>query len=86
MSQNGIQPDELERALGPSLTGIKDRIRTNAYWLDTVLVGSKKFPQQIEWSRTIQFDYAAITRQELSLLAAKYLDNDKAATIIIKPA
>ncbi len=55
LSQNGIRPDELERALGPSLTGIKDRIRTNAYWLDTVLTGSKQFPQQLEWSRTIQF-------------------------------
>ncbi|MGW8185833.1 MAG: hypothetical protein ACWGNK_01155, partial [Desulfobacterales bacterium] len=79
-------PDELERAIGPSLTGIKDRIRTNAYWLDTVLTGSKKFPQQIEWSRTIQTDYAGITSCELSELAVKYLDNGKAAAIVIKPA
>jgi zinc protease len=86
ISQNGIRPDELERALGPSLTGIKDRIRTNAYWLYTVLTGSKQFPQQLEWSRTIQSDYAAITRVELSQLAARYLDNAKAATIVIKPA
>ena len=86
LSQNGIRPDELERAIGPSLTGIKDRIRTNAYWLDTVLTGSKKFPQQIEWSRTIQTDYAGITSRELSELAVKYLDNGKAAAIVIKPA
>jgi len=86
LSQNGIRPDELERALGPSLTGIKDRIRTNIYWLDTVLTGSQQFPQQIEWSRTILSDYAAITSRELSQLAATYLDNDKAATIVIKPA
>jgi zinc protease len=85
LSKNGIRPDELERALGPSLTGIKDRIRTNAYWLDTVLTGSKQFPQQIEWSRTIQTDYADITSRELSQLAAKYLNNDKAAAIVIKP-
>ena len=86
LSKNGISQDELERALGPSLTGIKDRIRTNAYWLDTVLTGSKQFPQQIEWSRTIQTDYAGITSRELSELAVKYLDNDKAAAIVIKPA
>lgn len=86
LSHNGIRPDELERAIGPSLTGIKDRIRTNAYWLDTVLTGSKKIPQQVEWSRTIQTDYAGITSRELSQLAAKYLDNGKAATIVIKPS
>jgi zinc protease len=85
LSKNGISRDELERALGPSLTGIKDRIRTNAYWLDTVLTGSKQFPQQIEWSRTIQTDYADITSRELSQLAAQYLDNEKAAAIVIKP-
>ncbi len=86
MSQNGIRPDELKRALGPSLTGIKDRLRTNAYWLDTVLTGSKRFPQQIEWSRTLQSDYTGINSRELSQLAAKYLDNGKSAAIVIKPA
>ena len=86
LSKKGIRPDELERALGPSLTGIKDRIRTNAYWLDTVLTGSKQFPKQIEWSRKIQSDYAAITSRALSQLAAKSLNNAEAAAIVITPA
>ena len=77
-------PDVLEAEISSELQ--RRRIRTNAYWLDTVLTGSKQFPQQIEWSRTIQTDYADITSRELSQLAAKYLDNEKAAAIVIKPA
>jgi len=69
----------------PILTGIKDMMRTNRYWLETVLLNSLRYPQQIEWSRTIQKDYAAITVQEISDLAKTYLKNEKAASLIIKP-
>lgn len=86
LSRDGVNSDELKRAIEPNLTGIKDLMRTNDYWLNTVLTGSKKRPEQIEWSRTIRKDYTAITPEELSRLARKYLDNRKAATIVIKPA
>ena len=84
--KNGVTQDELRRALEPTLTSIKDMLRTNNYWLNTVLSGSKKYPQQLDWNRTIMRDYASITTEELSVLAKKYLDNNKATTIIIKPS
>ncbi len=85
LAENGPSGDELERALAPTLTGIKDQKRKNDYWLNTVLSGSEQNPQQFEWCRTIQSDYAAITKEEISELAKHYLDNRKAATIIVKP-
>ena len=85
LAQKEVGEKELARAIGPTLTGIKDMQRNNGYWLNTVLSGSKEHPEQIKWSRTIQTDYASITAGELLLIAKKYLKNDKAAIIIIKP-
>jgi zinc protease len=82
---DGATQDELRRALFPTLTSIKEMMRKNSYWLDTVLTGSKKHPQQLEWSRTIMKDYTSITKEEVFNIAKKYLDNGKAATIIVKP-
>ncbi len=86
LAKYGVTGDELKRAAGPMLTGIKDMLRKNDYWLERVLAGSKKHPVQLDWNRTIVKDYASITTDELSILAKKYLNNEKAATIIIKPA
>ena len=80
-----ITDEEMQRALDPMLTGIKDQLRQNNYWLNTVLSGSTRHPRQIEWSRTIMTDYASITTDDLSLLAREYLDNQKSATIVIAP-
>ena len=82
----GVNNEELRRTIRPTLTGIKDMLQSNYYWLNTVLSGSKKHPRQLDWSRTIMDDYASITKGELSILAKQYLDNDKAAVIIVKPA
>lgn len=85
LAADGATQDELRRALFPTLTSIKEMMRKNSYWLNTVLTGSKKHPQQLEWSRTIMKDYASITKEEVSNIAKKYLDNGKATTIIVKP-
>jgi len=83
--ENGVSKEELKRALKPSITSIKDLMRKNNYWLNTVLNGSVEHPDQIEWSRSIMSDHAAITADELSDLSRKYLDNSKSAIVVIKP-
>jgi len=80
-----IPEDEFRRALDPTITSIKDLLRKNRYLLNTVLSGSLKHPQKLEWSRTIMKDYSSITADDMSVIAKKYLDNEKAAIIIIKP-
>jgi len=83
--EKGIAEDELRRSLDPIITSIKDLLRQNEYWLNTVLSGSLRHPQKLDWSRTIMKGYSSITSDDLSAIAKKYLDNEKAVTIIIKP-
>ena len=85
MNRKGINKDELKRAIDPAITGIKDMLRTNGYWLNTVLSGSREHPCRLEWSRTILKDYSSITTDELSKIAQVYLAKKKAAVIIIRP-
>ena len=85
LAANGITEDELKRSLDPVRTSIKDMMRTNRYWLSTVMSNSKRYPVQLDWSRTIRDDYAAVTVTDISELAAKYLDNRKTAVLVLKP-
>lgn len=85
LAADGATQDELRRAIAPTLTSIKEMMRKNSYWLNTVLTGSKKHPQRLDWSRTIMKDYASITKEEVSNIAKKYLVDDNAAIIIVKP-
>ncbi len=82
---NGVRDEELKLAINPVVTGIKDMMETNDYWLGRVLSGSMGHPKQLDWSRTIMKDYASITQEEVSLLAEKYLKIDKQATVVVKP-
>lgn len=85
LARNGISEDELKRALDPTLTQIKDLRQSNAYWLNSVLAGSSRHPEQIDWARNIATDYAAITQDEINALAKKYLDIQTASIIVIAP-
>ena len=86
MTSQPPDPDEFRRVLDPTLTQIKDLRQTNRYWLNNVLTGASRHPEQLEWSRTFAEDYAAITSKEITAMARRYLDNSKAATIIITPS
>jgi len=85
LGKNGTTRDELDRALKPMLTGIKQSLKTNEYWLHTVLKGAGRNPVQLEWSRTIQDDYASISLEEINAMADNYLNNMEAATVLIRP-
>ncbi len=85
IEKEGVTQDELNRAQKPVLTDIRDMLQKNNYWLNTVLSGSEIHPRQLQWSRSILKDYASITKETLTNFAKKYLKNDKAATIIVKP-
>ena len=83
--QNGVRPDEFERALKPVLEKIKEMVKTNTYWLNNVLTDSSRHPELLDWSRTFQSDYASITTKDLFGLAKQYLKNQAAATVVIVP-
>jgi len=83
--ENGVTEDELERAVRPVLANITSRVKTNEYWLNTVLKGASRHPEQLDWSRTIFIDYAAITVDDINRAAKRYLENDKAAALFFHP-
>ena len=67
--REGVAADERQRALEPILTSLREMQRTNRYWLERVLTGSARYPQQLDWSRSLNRDYASISEAELSGLA-----------------
>lgn len=85
LATQGIGPDELKRALDPTLAQIKDMRQSNPYWINSVLTGSSRHAEQLDWARTIEADYARITVEQLNSLAREYLNNSRAAAIVIAP-
>ena len=79
LRRNGIGEEELQRGKKPTLTSIGDTIRTNGYWLSSVLHLSSRHPVQLEWPTTIVDDFAAISKEDINRLAAEYLDNRRVA-------
>ncbi len=85
MAQDGVTAEELQRTMEPINTSIKDMIRTNRYWLESVLVLSSRHPEQLQWPLTIQSDFAGITVEEIARLASTYLQQDSAARLLFQP-
>lgn len=86
LARNGLDGEELRRALEPSLTSIRDLMKTNRYWLESVLGLSSRHPEQLDWPLSIRSDFASITAAEVSAMAATYLRPEHAAEIIFSPA
>lgn len=83
--KSGVTAEELERAKAPMLTSLKDMVRTNGYWLNSVLALSARYPQQLQWPATIQSGFESVSGEQLSALAREYLDPAKAAKIMVVP-
>ena len=85
LAARGITQDELQRALDPALARIKDLRQENTYWLNSVMLGAYRHPEQLDWARVMEKDYAAIHLGDINSLAKQYLDNRKAAEMIVVP-
>lgn len=81
---DGVAEDELSRAIRPIITSVQENIKTNEYWLYSVLSLSASHPQQLEWSKTIENDIESITVVDINQLASEYLDSQKTAVAIIE--
>jgi zinc protease len=49
------------------------------------MTGSSRHPEQLDWSRSFEADYASITVEDIRKVAAAFLVNEKAARIAIVP-
>ncbi|MFT5728547.1 MAG: zinc protease [Desulforhopalus sp.] len=80
----GVTEDELSRAKKPVITSVLENIKTNQYWLYSVLSLSDSYPEQLEWPKTIVSDIKSINVRQVDTLAGKYLNDQKVAVAIIK--
>lgn len=85
MWQGKISEEELERAKGPMLTSLKDMVRTNRYWLNSVLGLSKRYPSQLQWPVTILSGFESFSLEETKKLGKLYLNPEQAAVITVIP-
>lgn len=83
---SGISPEEVPLALNPVLSQLNVLRQTNAYWLNSVMADSRRYPQRLAWANSMVSGYGAITHEDLTMLARKYLDTTTAAFIRILPA
>ncbi|CCK81075.1 M16 family metallopeptidase [Desulfobacula toluolica] len=85
VTENGISKKEMDLALKPVINHLKVLRKTNSYWLNSVMANASNYPQKFDWSGNMTDDYKSITRDDLILLAKKYLNNNRSAIIYIKP-
>jgi zinc protease len=82
-SQN-ITQHETKLALKPVLNHLKVIRKTNAYWLNSVMANSSRYPLKFDWANNMVHDYNTINRDDLNGLAKEYLGMDRSALIVIK--
>jgi zinc protease len=83
LAREGVNSKELSLVLPPVLTHIRDMHKKNRYWLKSVMSGSWDHPEQLQWPREIYSDYSAITPEELSALASRFLGRENRARLVI---
>ncbi len=83
--QGEISETELENAKGPMLTSLKDMVRTNRYWLQSVLALSSRYPQQLQWPNSILSGFAGFSVEDIKVLAKRYLKSGDSASISVIP-
>ncbi|MCF8056588.1 MAG: insulinase family protein [Desulfocapsa sp.] len=83
--QGNISEKELAAAKAPMLTSLKDVVRSNRYWLKSVLALSSRYPQQLQWPATILSGFESFSVKDIQKLGRSYLDPKQAAVISVVP-
>jgi TonB family protein len=76
LRSKGVNADTFARVLQPYLRAREDDLRTNAYWLYTVLSDVQQHPLRLANARNRAADNAAITRDEIDGLLRRYFNSD----------
>lgn len=85
IAASGIRERELERAKNPVVSSLRETVRSNRYWLRNVLLSCREYPQRLEWARTMQEDFKAISLEEINQLADQYLKQGESVKVLIMP-
>jgi len=81
-----ITLQEVEQAKNVIITSLKDAVRSNRYWLSSVLALSSKYPVQLEWQATMLADFHSISVEDIESLAKLYLQEKRMAIGVVRPS
>ncbi len=79
-----IGVDELDRAKKPRIEALERSRETNEYWLDQ-LSGAQADPRRLDAIRSAVASLESVGPAEVQAAAARYLRDDKAWKLVIKP-
>jgi len=85
LSEKGTNADEFQRVLKPFIERLKLIVRSNNYWLYSVLCPSVEEPRRLEWAKNMSADFAKISLAEINELAKKYFNPEKTMKIMVLP-
>lgn len=77
-----VDADTFTRIRTPLLAQLPALRKRNDWWLGTVLTNAPIQPFRLDWSKTLETDYAAITAEELRTLAQKFLVDGRRIVVI----
>ncbi len=83
-ARDPVDEGELVGAREPILTSLRDGLRTNGYWLNSVLSLSSRNSEQLVWPLSLIDDFSSINSTEINELAQRYLRADRRAVGIIR--
>ncbi|MEZ6003355.1 MAG: insulinase family protein [Planctomycetota bacterium] len=84
LAKDGVTQEEVNRLAEPIQNRLRDMLRTNRYWVDS-LSESQKSPSTLDGLRTLVSFYDNIDAKALSRLAAAFLTEDKASQLVVMP-
>ncbi len=85
LANGEITQDEFERAKLPIVKQIEKMRRTNAYWLESVLVYSQVSPVKLDWAKTIVSGFDELSLEELNSLSKEIFGKEEAYKIKVIP-
>ena len=84
LATDGVTAEEVDRLSGPLLNQLRDAQRTNGYWMST-LDQAQGRPASLDELRGLISFYENLSVEDLSALAAKYLQPERASMLVVLP-
>lgn len=82
LAEKGVSAYALNQVKTPIVKSLGAIRQQNQYWLALVMSRCQSQPQRLEWAKTIEEDYGAITSAELTELAKEYFVPERTLQVV----
>ncbi len=84
LAEEGVDADEVKRLREPYAARLRDARRQNGFWVQALDEAHRR-PASLDELRRVEEELASITAEEISALAAEYLDPARASVLVVAP-